>query len=277
MKIIDVKRSQATQDGAGVKISRIADFSGTQLDPFLMVDELKSDDKADFIGGFPPHPHRGMETFTYMIKGGFEHRDQMGNKRVISDGHVQWMSTGFGVVHSEMPVAAEDGMHGFQIWINMPAKHKLRPPIYQDSVEQGLPEINNASGGTLRALGRQWNMSEQSVTSPINNLSANAAIADLRLVADSKAELDLSAYEQAFIYIHTGEMNDHTARSMLVLDPQEPVLFSSEQGGGALIFAANKLREPVAHMGPFVMNTQAELVQAVQDYQAGKFGTLTST
>lgn len=275
MKIIGIEQSHATQDGDGVKISRVADFHGKLLDPFLMIDELKSDDEADYIGGFPPHPHRGMETFTYMIKGGFEHRDQLGNKRVISDGHVQWMSTGFGVVHSEMPVAAEDGMHGFQIWINMPAKDKLRPAIYKDSVDEGgIPEVSTADGALLRALGGTWQLDNETVQSPLNNLASNANIADIRLKENGKASLNLSQYDQVFIYIHTGEMNGHNARTLLIIDSTEQIEFSSEKSGGALIFAANKLNEPIAHMGPFVMNSQAELMQAVQDYQSGKFGTI---
>lgn len=275
MKIIGIEQSHATQDGDGVKISRVADFHGKLLDPFLMIDELKSDDETDYIGGFPPHPHRGMETFTYMIKGGFEHRDQLGNKRVISDGHVQWMSSGFGVVHSEMPVAAEDGMHGFQIWINMPAKDKLRPAIYKDSIDEGgLPEISTADGAQLKALGGIWHLDNETVQSPLNNLASDANIADIRLKENGRASLNLSQYDQVFIYIHTGEMNGHNSRSLLILDSTEQIEFSSKHSGGALIFAANKLNEPIAHMGPFVMNSQAELMQAVQDYQSGKFGTI---
>ena len=140
MKIIRTNKAHATQDGAGVNISRIAWFDGRSLDPFLMIDELNSDNKSDFMAGFPAHPHRGIETFTYIRKGGFEHQDQMGNKKAIRAGDVQWMSTGRGVIHSEMPLAdAEHGMHGFQIWLNMPAKDKMRPPRYQDTTEQKSP------------------------------------------------------------------------------------------------------------------------------------------
>ncbi len=119
MKIIRTNKAQATQDGAGVNINRIAGFDGKSLDPYLMIDELKSDNRSDFMAGFPPHPHRGIETFTYIRKGGFEHRDQMGNVKAIRSGDVQWMSTGRGVVHSEMPLSDAQGMHGFQIWLNM--------------------------------------------------------------------------------------------------------------------------------------------------------------
>ncbi len=134
MKILQILPAQPTSDGDGVNISRVADFQALALDPYLMLDEIRSDDERDYLGGFPPHPHRGMETFTYIRKGGFEHRDQLGNVRAIREGKVQWMSTGRGVVHSEMPLAdAKEGLHGFQIWLNMPAKDKMRPPRYQDS------------------------------------------------------------------------------------------------------------------------------------------------
>lgn len=274
MKVTNTYQSVPTQDGDGVKISRIADFSGKLLDPFLMIDELKSDDEADYIGGFPPHPHRGMETFTYMIKGGFEHRDQMGNRKVISNGDVQWMSTGFGVVHSEMPVAADDGMHGFQIWVNMPAKDKLRSAIYQDSVETGLPELDNAQGANLRLLAGNWNLDHQEGQSPLSNLAAQAAVADLRLMSDGRGTIDRSGFEQVFLYVHSGEVNGYQAGTLLLVDPSVTLELRSRLGGGALVFSGMPLKEPVAHMGPFVMNTEAELRQAVADYRAGKFGTI---
>lgn len=276
MKILQTIPSQATQDGDGVKIARVADFAGKLLDPFLMVDELKSDDKADYMGGFPAHPHRGMETFTYIIKGGFEHQDQMGNKKVIADGDVQWMSTGFGVVHSEMPIAdAEAGMHGFQIWVNMPAKDKLRPALYQDSTETGLPVASNNTGAQLKALAGEWHLDSNNVESPLNNLAADAAIADITLEANGSAKLDLSDRTLAMIYVHTGSLNGIAAGNMILLDNSELAqVKGGELGAGALILKGNPLQEPIAHMGPFVMNHQHELRQAVMDYQMGKFGAI---
>lgn len=275
MKIIKVIASTPTQDGDGVNISRVADFSGRLLDPFLMIDELKSDDASDYIGGFPPHPHRGMETFTYIIKGGFEHKDQMGNKKQIGRGDVQWMSTGYGVVHSEMPRADTEGMHGFQIWVNMPAKDKLRPARYQDSVDSILPVLENKSGARIRLLAGQWQLDGQTARSPIGPLAAQAGIADIQMVAGSNANLDLSHAEQVFVYVHSGSINGYSAGHLLLLDAATALEFTAdEDGSGALIFTGNKIGEPVAHMGPFVMNTQAELQQAVWDYQAGKFGQI---
>ena len=274
MKIVQVLQSRPTQDGDGVNISRIADFSGQHLDPFLMIDELKSDDQADYVGGFPPHPHRGIETFTYMIKGGFKHQDQMGNKRVIASGDVQWMSTGFGVVHSEMPVMDEQGIHGFQIWLNMPAKDKLRPARYQDSVDTGLPVLTPESGVSLKALAGSWQVADEIITSPLSALSASGAIADLNLAAGAKIDIDRRDFQQLLVYIHTGEVAGYAAGHLLKVDPSQVMELSSTQGGGALIFSANKIEEKIAHYGSFVMNTEAQLREAVEDYRAGKFGSL---
>ncbi|SET85082.1 pirin family protein [Thalassotalea agarivorans] len=277
MKVIQVRKASPTQDGAGVKISRVADFSGAMLDPFLMIDELKSDDNADFIGGFPPHPHRGIETFTYMIKGGFEHQDHMGNKKAIRGGDVQWMSTGSGVIHSEMPLATDEGMHGFQIWLNMPAKDKMRAAIYQDSVDSPLPELVDEQGSKLRALAGQWHFAGQSVTSPLKELSSGGAIADLTLAANGTAEFDLSDYDLAMAYIHTGSLDTANGGRghMLVLDSQSAIqLEASAQGAGVLLFAGNKINEKIVHYGPFVMNTHQEIEQAIADYQSGKMGRL---
>lgn len=278
MKVINIVRAQPTQDGAGVKIARVSDFSGQHFDPYLMLDELKSDNASDYMAGFPDHPHRGIETFTYIIKGGFEHKDQMGNKKAITAGHVQWMSTGFGVVHSEMPIADKtDGMHGFQIWLNMPKKDKLRPARYQDSSENGLPVIENASGAQLRALAGQWRFADnpqQGALSPLNELTANGAIADVVLSANGEAKLDVSSHQQAFVYVHSGEIGTVQAGHLIVVDSQTELHLTSQSGGGALVLLGNPIKEEIAHMGPFVMNTQAELQQAVRDYQEGKFGVI---
>lgn len=274
MKVLQTLQSRPTQDGEGVKIARVADFRSLRLDPFLMIDELKSDNEADYIGGFPPHPHRGIETFTYMIRGGFEHRDQMGNRETISDGDVQWMSTGFGVVHSEMPVADTKGMHGFQIWINMPAKDKLRKARCQDSSESGLPELTNRQGVRLRALAGDWELTGETVSSPLNQLAADAAISDLKLPKNGEVIFNRSFHDQAFILVYEGEINGFAAGSLMIVDPEELIQFHASEESGALIFSANKIREEIAHYGPFVMNTQEQLQQAMNDYRAGKFGTI---
>ena len=274
MKLKQLKRAQATQDGAGVKINRIAGFDGQSLDPYLMIDELKSDDKKDFMAGFPAHPHRGIETFTYIRKGGFEHKDQMGNVKAIRSGDVQWMSTGRGVVHSEMPLNDHEGMHGFQIWLNMPAKDKMRPPKYQDTTENPVPVAKLALGGQFKALAGSWQLGEQALSSPLQQLAGQGALADVSLQPGDELKLDLSHFDKVLIYIHSGQLQQYGAQSLLELDSQQPIELLSEKQAGFLILAGNAINERIAHMGPFVMNTQEELHQAVRDYQRGRFGDI---
>lgn len=280
MKVIQQLNSHATQDGDGVNISRIPGFDGKYLDPFLMIDELKSDDHSDFMGGFPAHPHRGIETFTYIIKGGFEHQDQMGNKKAIRAGDVQWMSTGFGVIHSEMPLAdAKEGMHGFQIWLNMPSAEKLRAPRYQDTTEAPAPVTRNDQGVELKALAGSWQFASEEQVSSLQDLAANGMLADVTLPAGTEFKHAPLKQTKVMLYIHTGEINTEQggpvkAGSLLILEPGSDIEFNSQMGAGVLVLAGEPLKQPIAHMGPFVMTTQAELHQAVRDYQQGKFGTL---
>lgn len=275
MHILSRRPSMATQDGDGVKIRRVADFSGLSLDPFLMIDELKSDDEKDYVGGFPPHPHRGIETFTYILKGGFEHQDQMGNKKAIKAGDVQWMSTGFGVVHSEMPLAdANDGMHGFQIWLNMPAKDKLRPAIYQDTTDDPVPEFDFTTG-KVRVLAGEWTLDGETYQSKLNELAGNGAIADVTLEANVLVNLDARQGEFLGAYIYRGDLWGAKQGEFIILNPNEiNTLETNNEGAGLLLFKGTPIKEKIAHMGPFVMNTQEELQQAVRDYQSGKFGHL---
>lgn len=276
MQIKHIIAQQATSDGDGVRIKRVADFNAAQLDPFLMIDELRSDDEKDYIGGFPPHPHRGMETFTYIRKGGFEHRDQLGNREAIKAHGTQWMSTGKGVLHSEMPLAdAKDGMHGFQIWVNMAAKDKLRAPLYQDSNDTGNPELTAENGAVLRALAGTWTAGGETIVAPITNLSADAMIADAELPANSKIEFGHIDRELLMVLVYEGNLGHKDARQgrMLVLDANEPLILETEDSAAnVLVFAGNPLREPVVHYGPFVMNTQQQIHDAIRDYQNGKFG-----
>ncbi|GAA0788185.1 MULTISPECIES: pirin family protein [Pseudomonadati] len=287
MNIISKTQSRPAMDGDGVNIKRVADFGQQRFDPYLMLDEIKSDDKQDFIGGFPPHPHRGIETFTYIIKGGFEHRDHMGNVKAIRAGDVQWMSTGSGVIHSEMPLAdANEGLHGFQIWINMPAKDKMRPAIYRDTTLNANPSLSNDKGAKLIALAGTWQFADtpDSISNThIEGLAGNGAIADLTLIANNQVSLALNQYEAVSVYLYQGslianvdgEKLSFSAGTMLSINPQMLAQFhAGEAGLGCLILAGNPIKEQIVHMGPFVMNTQAEINQAVEDYQQGRFGTL---
>jgi len=292
MRVINQFPARPAMDGDGVNIRRVADFDNTKFDPFLMLDEIKSDDKQDFIGGFPPHPHRGIETFTYIRKGGFEHRDQLGNVKAIRAKDVQWMSTGSGVIHSEMPLAdADEGLHGFQIWVNMPANQKMRPARYEDSSNTTNPESTNDKGAVLRALAGNWAFAGQtSISAPIQDLAGKAAIADLMLSPDAVAELQLGRHEFVGLYLYEGTLIDkshhdqdshkhidksYAAGQYLILDSQELLeLKAGADGAGLLLLAGQPIKEKIVHMGPFVMNTQAEIKQAVEDYQEGRFGQI---
>ncbi|GGP96965.1 pirin family protein [Shewanella ulleungensis] len=287
MKVLQRFSALPAMDGDGVNINRISDFEQLRFDPYLMIDEIKSDDEQDFIGGFPPHPHRGVETFTYIRKGGFEHRDQLGNVKPIRAGDVQWMSTGRGVVHSEMPLAdAKEGLHGFQIWLNMPAKDKMRAPIYQDSLNQHKPQVSNEHGATLFALAGAWGFNHNPVDihAAIDGLAGNGAIADLTLKPYGHGTLNLERFKTVCVYIYQGELHyidkqglreTAGAGQFAVLDALDVCHFQAEdKGAGLLILAGNPINESIVQMGPFVMNTQAEIDQAVRNYQQGLFGQI---
>ncbi|MCL2918384.1 pirin family protein [Shewanella litorisediminis] len=280
MKIKTRFFSRPAMDGDGVNIRRVADFNQLQLDPFLMVDEIRSDDKSDFIGGFPPHPHRGIETFTYIRKGGFEHRDHMGNVRAIRAGDVQWMSTGSGVIHSEMPLAdASDGLHGFQIWLNMPAKDKMRPARYLDSTALAQQRYPSDKGADFYPLAGRWSFEGETIDGLIQGLAANGAVADLSLTPGGSARLDMSERGFVGLYLYQGALRTEDGKSLfsgeyLVLQPGELELMAAEEGAGMLLFAGEPIGEAIVHMGPFVMNTEAEIRQAIHDYQTGRFGAL---
>ncbi|MBB1268908.1 pirin family protein [Shewanella sp. SR44-3] len=287
MNVTHSFNARPAMDGDGVNIRRVADFNLQRFDPYLMIDELKSNDEQDFIGGFPPHPHRGIETFTYILKGGFEHKDQLGNIKAIRSGDAQWMSTGSGVIHSEMPLTDNnEGLHGFQIWINMPAKDKMRPAQYQDTAGKAVPQIENSTGAVLKALAGQWTFAEHAeyVDGLLPDLAANGAIADVTLASQGVAELALSQHQTVNLYLYQGELSYQdkagketlaTAGQLLILDSQTLLtLKATTAGAGFLLLAGTKISEKIVHHGPFVMNTQAEINQAISDYQQGKFGQI---
>ena len=281
MNIIKQYPAHKTMDGDGVNIIRIADFTRGKLDPFLMIDELKSAEEADYIGGFPPHPHRGIETFSYILKGGMEHKDQLGNVKAIQAGDVQWMSTGSGVIHSEMPLADNDnGLHGFQIWLNMPASEKMRPARYQDTTSTPIPELRNSTGAQIRALAGEWQFAGQSVVAPIQDLAGNAEIAHVNIEASGSAELMLEQHAFVGLYIYSGELlvtggERYHSQQLLIVDSSKMIsLTASTAGAGVLILAGTPIKEDIVHMGPFVMNSQAEIRQAIDDYQSGRFGEI---
>jgi redox-sensitive bicupin YhaK (pirin superfamily) len=266
-------RGQATSDGAGVSLTRVI---GTQqlpaLDPFLMLDEFGSDRPGDYIAGFPAHPHRGFETVTYMLDGRMRHKDNHGNEGLLTPGSVQWMTAGRGIVHSEMPEQEEGMMRGFQLWVNLPAKDKMGAPAYQEFAPERIPVAQPAPGVSAKVIAGRIGK----VEGPVKQPATEPSYFDLALDAGAAFEHALPSEHNAFAYVYEGEVASGDAVAgkgeLLVLGAGDAVRFEGRAPKSRLILVAGRpINEPVARYGPFVMNTQAEIVQAVNDFQAGRF------
>jgi redox-sensitive bicupin YhaK (pirin superfamily) len=266
-------RGQATSDGAGVSLTRVI---GTQqlpaLDPFLMLDEFGSDRPGDYIAGFPAHPHRGFETVTYMLDGRMRHKDNHGNEGLLTPGSVQWMTAGRGIVHSEMPEQEEGMMRGFQLWVNLPAKDKMGAPAYQEFAPERIPVAQPAPGVSAKVIAGRIGK----VEGPVKQPATEPSYFDLALDAGAAFEHALPSEHNAFAYVYEGEVASGDAVAgkgeLLVLGAGDAVRFVGRAPKSRLILVAGRpINEPVARYGPFVMNTQAEIVQAVNDFQAGRF------
>jgi redox-sensitive bicupin YhaK (pirin superfamily) len=276
-----------TTDGAGVKLTRVIGVPGLDmLDPFLMLDEFRSDDPAAYIAGFPDHPHRGFETVTYMLAGRMRHGDHLGNVGLLGPGSVQWMTAGRGIIHSEMPEQQDGLLWGFQLWINLPARRKLCAPGYQDIAPERIPEVvlpaaeaavaGLAEGGMVRVVAGHFG----GATGPVVAPDTSPLFLDVRLPAGASVDLPVPAGHSAFVFTYDGMVNVGSsaaaepvaARELAVLGEGTQVRFATgASAGSALLVAARPLREPVAKYGPFVMNTPQEIHQAVADFRAGRF------
>jgi redox-sensitive bicupin YhaK (pirin superfamily) len=271
-----VIQGQFVMDGAGVKINRVLTQTlQRRLDPFLMLDAFGSDKAGDYIAGFPEHPHRGFETVTYMLAGRMRHRDSAGNEGLITDGGVQWMTAGRGVIHSEMPEQNEGLMEGFQLWLNLPAKDKLRAPWYRDIPNAEVPRFTTESGATVQVIAGI----AHGVAGAVEREDTEPLYLDIELPAGASFEQPLPAGHNAFIYVFRGEAvvggKGVPQTRMAILDNAEGadgvVVKAASSPTRLLLIAGRPLKEPIAQYGPFVMNTQAELHQAVEDFRAGRF------
>ena len=265
--------ARSTTDGAGVKIKRLTGYSeNLVMDPFLMLDEIRSDDKDDFIAGFPPHPHRGFETVTYMRDGEFSHKDSMGNSGTISTGGAQWMKAGSGVIHSEMPKAGANAMHGFQFWLNLPAAEKMTQPEYRDIQGDEVVEVNH-DGALIRLIAGHLGLGGEQVAGVVTGKTTQALLADVSLPAGGSVtvEYDTNLASQFYVYQGTVSVDGKTVPQgdLAYLSEGQQLELVSEEGAGLLLFGGKPINEPVAHYGPYVMNTREELEQAVLDYQEG--------
>ncbi len=276
-EIRQVIPSQSTADGDGVKIRRVAGFNNASFSPFLMVDELKSDDRADYIGGFPPHPHRGIETLTYMLKGHFQHRDHLNNVGELRSGGAQWMSAGRGVIHSEMPIMQEGELHGFQIWINQPAKNKMQPAQYHDFQPETITERDDKHAGLVRVIAGELTFNGNQAVGPLTKTGVNATVADWRPESGATLELVTQPDHNMMVYVYQGNVGtkQRTVKQgeMALLSRGELVTLTANEKSGVLVFIGEPINEPVVHYGPFVMNSIEEIEQAIQDYNAGLFET----
>jgi quercetin 2,3-dioxygenase len=270
--IRQVIKAKRTQDGDGVKIHRIAGQAiNALLDPFLMLDEIKSDDSADYIGGFPPHPHRGFETITYMLVGKFRHQDSMGNEGVIGSGGVQWMTAAHGVIHSEMPEQQGGQLHGFQLWLNLPADEKMSAPAYQDISAQQIPHICTKTGVKVTAIAGDMVIDNEPMSGLIQGKSTQPIIYDLELPAQQCMTLRLPHAHHALVYVFEGATEQATLQHMAFFGEGENItLHSKGEGARLLLLAGKPIKQPIVQQGPFVMNTMAQINQAIFDYQHGK-------
>ncbi|MEO6689861.1 MAG: pirin family protein [Dokdonella sp.] len=276
--IARVFRGQPTSDGAGVKLTRvIGQRDLDMLDPFLLLDEFRSDQAGDYIGGFPNHPHRGFETVTYMLAGRMRHHDNQGNSGLLTPGSVQWMTAGRGIVHSEMPEQEDGLMWGFQLWVNLPASDKMAAPRYQDIAPDRIPDITPADGVHVRVLAGRFG----ETVGPVSGISVEPTYLDMQLDAGARCAVTLPAGHNAFAYVYGGAADlgsadapTRIARGELAVlerDGDELLIAAGSESTRLIVVAGKPLNEPVAKYGPFVMNTQEQIVEAMRDYQAGKF------
>jgi redox-sensitive bicupin YhaK (pirin superfamily) len=272
-----IVKGRPTSDGAGVKLTRVIGGPGLpDLDPFLMLDEFRSEKGSDYIAGFPDHPHRGFETVTYMLAGRMRHADNQGNTGLLRPGSVQWMTAGRGIVHSEMPEQEDGLMAGFQLWVNLPAKDKMTAPRYQDIAPERVPRLDPAAGVELRLLtGRIGE-----IEGPVTDVATAPLYVDVRLQAGAQWTANLPERHNAFVYVYEGEaiigegeFAQTLPRGELgVLSHGEALQLAAGDAATRLILVAGKpLNEPVAKYGPFVMNTPEQIVAAIRDYQSGRF------
>jgi quercetin 2,3-dioxygenase len=290
-----IKQSKPTIEGAGVKLQRAFGFGDTQaFDPFLLLDDFRNDRPDDYRAGFPWHPHRGIETITYVLAGAVEHRDSLGNRGTLSAGDVQWMTAGSGILHQEMPEGDPAGrMHGFQLWANLPSSLKMTAPRYQDVKAAEIPEITDDSGTHVRVVcGEFWGK-----RGPIEGVAADPRYLDIFVPPLVRKTLPVETERHAFAYVFEGSGSFRAAsepfgvltekeidgaeafirertgnRSLVLFDSGDEITVEAgEQGMRFLLVSGKPLNEPVAWYGPIVMNTQAELQQAARELRNGTF------
>ena len=274
--IVHVFDAMPTSDGAGVNLSRaIGQPKLRHADPFLMLDEIRSDQPNDYIAGFPPHPHKGFETISYMLTGSMAHKDSTGGEGIIGSGGVQYMTAGRGIIHSELPQQESGLLWGFQLWVNLPAKDKLQSPKYKDISQEYIPTVQLSVGANAKVIAGGTEVF--GLKGPIERPDIDMQMFDISTSQSASQQLELSNELQGFLYVYKGHLNvnGYRVNSQQVATFQEGELLeiTTEQNTGYLLLAGRPIREPIVQYGPFVMNTQAEIEEAIRDYQAGTFVT----
>jgi len=274
---------RATRDGDGVKLTRVLTSDLQQrLDPFLMLDQFGSDDPKDYGGGFPDHPHRGFETVTYMIAGRMRHKDSAGHEGLLQNGGVQWMTAGRGVIHSEMPEQEAGVMEGFQLWLNLPARDKMCAPGYRDIQSEQIPEVRASPSVRVRVISGMCHGVAGAVQRPVDAFPTDPLYLDIHFEQDAEFVHALAPEFNAFVYTYRGRVDIMENRGThapvnlhhlgVLRNEGEQVHMQAPAGTRVLLIAGRPLHQPIAQYGPFVMNTRAELMQAVADFNSGLLG-----
>ncbi|TQV66987.1 pirin family protein [Exilibacterium tricleocarpae] len=270
-------------DGDGVSIQRnVAHGAPQTFDPFLLLDEIASDEAADYIGGFPEHPHRGFETVTYMLEGTMKHRDHLGNEGLLESGGVQWMTAGRGVLHSEMPQQESGRLHGFQLWVNLPAAQKMTAPRYREYSAEQIPAIGFGRGNLARVIAGTFTFAGQTVAGPVQGVSTQPDYIDMNLNAGEQVSLPVDRGKRVLIYVYRGQLaigadaRPLQQQQLGELSNGNRIEFTATADSGLLLLAGNPIGEPVVNWGPFVMNTREEIEQAISDYRNGRLVSETS-
>lgn len=272
--VLAVVASEEASDGAGVRLRRAIGIPALEdVGPFLLLDEIHSSDPGAYIAGFPPHPHRGFETVTYMLSGQMHHRDSTGGEGVIGGGDVQWMTAGSGVIHSEMPAQESGLMWGFQLWLNLPSSQKMRPPEYIELKSQAIADVK-LDKFNVRVIAGEF----EGATGPAPGRPTRPLYLDVRMDAGAQHSFPIPEGHDCFVYVYDGALSVDSnganvtvpAKSTAQLSRAGSVAIETMTGASFLLLAGMPLGEPVARAGPFVMNTQSELQTAIVDYRAGR-------
>lgn len=287
--------AQPTREGAGVHLHRVFGFGDTsQTDPFLMMDDFRNDNPAHYAAGFPWHPHRGIETITYVLAGSVEHADSLGNSGLLEPGSVQWMTAGSGILHQEMPKGDAQGrMHGFQLWANLPASLKMSSPRYQDIAGQEITELHDDDGTVIRVVVGSW----RGKKGPVDGIAADPQYLDVSVPANTRKVIPIDAYRNAFAYVFQGTASFRNASDPMGIQVEKEIngeeVFLRDRSGNRtlvlfdtgdeivvetraeavrfLLISGKALKEPVAWHGPIVMNTQQQIQQALSELNDGSF------